>query len=95
MLKLWRIFQDNLLLRVQSDVYFDNTTKKDPHNPDGDTFLPMQVEVLTLVNLSYEKQTRVEKIFCLDFPSMQFVHDFAVYHNKIYLLQKKPIEDSD
>lgn len=53
MLKLWRIFQDNLLLRVQSDVYYDNTTKKDPLNPKN--FLSMQVEVLTLVRLSYDR----------------------------------------
>lgn len=50
---------------------------------------------MTHVQLSYEKQTHVYKIYCLDFPSMQFVHDFAIIGNNIYLLQKKPIEDSD
>lgn len=30
MLKLWRIFQDKLLMRVAADVYYDTTTKKDP-----------------------------------------------------------------
>lgn len=83
MLRLWRIFQDNLLLRVQSDVYYDHTTKRDPVSQE---FLPMQVEVLTLVRLSYTRQTRVQKIFCLEFPSMQFVHDFAIYKDDIYLL---------
>ena len=46
MLKLWRIFQDNLLLRVASDVYLN-----------GDSNRPVKLEVLTLVRLSYERQT--------------------------------------
>jgi hypothetical protein len=55
----------------------------------------MPVEVLTLVNLSYEKQTKVQKIFCVDFTDLKFVYDFAVRKDKdgrtvIFLLQKKP-----
>lgn len=91
MLKHARMYQDNFLMRVATDYYLDTTTKKDPKTKQ---YISMKVDVLTLVQLSIERQTHIKKIFCLEYPSLQFCADFAVYNNKgvteIHLLFKKP-----
>lgn len=52
MLKHARIYQDNFLMRVATDFYFDRSTKKDPKTGK---FISLKVDVLTLVQLSLEK----------------------------------------
>ena len=52
MLKHARIYQDNFLMRVATDFYFDRSTKKDPKTGE---FISLKVDVLTLVQLSLER----------------------------------------